>query len=170
LLKEFATRKRTGFMESIYKALPDPDKILEENNYDFEIYRDLLNDPHLMATIQQRKMQVMQMGWELTAEEEVKTEVKENVFAMLRRLPLGKIMSDVLDAIFFGYSVGEIEWRKEGKYIVPVDIIGKPQEWFIFTKNNELRLRKYNHGVYLFEEGEKLPEFKFILTQYNPTY
>ena len=69
LLKEFATRKRTGSLNDIYKALPDPDKILEENNYDFDIYRDLLSDPHLMAAVQQRKMQVMQMGWELYYEE-----------------------------------------------------------------------------------------------------
>ena len=42
LLKEFATRRRTGLLDDIYKALPDPDKILEENDYDYEIYRDLL--------------------------------------------------------------------------------------------------------------------------------
>ena len=79
-------------------------------------------------------------------------------------------MSDVLDAIFFGYAVGEIEWKKDGKEIVPVDVIGKPQEWFIFTRDNELRLRKFKEGQYFFEEGEKLPEYKFILTQNKPTY
>ena len=68
LLTEFATRNKVDVFSSLYKALPDPDKILEENNYDYEIYRDLLNDPHLSATIQQRKMQVMQMGWELEIE------------------------------------------------------------------------------------------------------
>src|SRR5690606_32501200 len=112
LLKEFATRKRTGFMESIYKALPDPDKILEENNYDFEIYRDLLTDPHLMATVQQRKMQVQQMGWELICDENTDNAVKNKTFTMLRKLPISKIISDVLDAVFFGYSVGEIEYKK----------------------------------------------------------
>ena len=119
LLKEFATRKRTGSLNDIYKALPDPDKILEENNYDFDIYRDLLSDPHLMAAVQQRKMQVMQMGWELSSEDGTDTKVKDKVYEMLRRLPLAKIMSDVLDAIFFGFSVGEIEYKKIGKYIEP---------------------------------------------------
>ena len=65
LLSELATRDKLEAYSNFYKALPDPDKILEENNYDYEIYRDLLTDPHLMATIQQRKMQVQQMGWEL---------------------------------------------------------------------------------------------------------
>jgi phage gp29-like protein len=79
-------------------------------------------------------------------------------------------MSDVLDAIFFGFTVGEIVWKKDGKEIIPVDVVGKPQEWFIFNKENELRLRKFKNGQYFFEEGERLPEYKFILTQSKQTY
>jgi len=168
LLTEYATRNKVDAFSSIYSALPDPDKILEENNYDYEIYRDLLSDPHLMATIQQRKMQVMQMGWELDYEGDKK--IRERLMRIMRDLPLNKITSDVLDAIFFGFNVGEIEWIKDGKEIKPIDVVGKPQEWFIFTRDNELRLRKFKSGQYFFEEGEKLPEYKFILTQYKPTY
>jgi phage gp29-like protein len=168
LLTEYATRNRLDVYSALYKALPDPDKILEENNYDYDIYRDLLSDPHLMATVQQRKMQVMQMGWEL--EYEGNKKIEENLMKIMRELPLNKITSDVLDAIFFGFTVGEIKWIKNGKEIRPVDIVGKPQEWFIFTRDNELRLRKFKDGQYFFEEGEKLPEYKFILTQNKPTY
>lgn len=168
LLTEFASRKKLDVFSSLYKSLPDPDKILEENNYDFNIYRDLLNDPHLMATVQQRKMQVMQMGWELECEGNKKLE--ERALKVMRALPLNKIMSDVLDAIFFGFNVGEIDWIKDGSEIIPFDVVGKPQEWFIFTRKNELRLREYKEGQYIFEEGVKLPEYKFILTQYKPTY
>ena len=166
LLTEYATRNKVDVFSTLYKTLPDPDKLLEDNNYDYEIYRDLLTDPHLMATIQQRKMQVMQMGWELECE----GKLEKRVLEIMRELPLSNIMSDVLDAIFFGFSVGEVEWKKDGNEIVPVDVIGKPQEWFIFTRDNELRMRKYKDGSYYFEEGEKLPAYKFILTQYRPTY
>ncbi|MGD8307472.1 MAG: DUF935 family protein [Ignavibacteria bacterium] len=168
LLTEYATRNRLDVYSTLYKALPDPDNILEENNYDYDIYRDLLTDPHLMATVQQRKMQVMQMGWELQFDGDKK--INENLMKIMRDLPLNKITSDVIDAIFFGFTVGEIEWIKDGEEIRPVDIVGKPQEWFIFTRENELRLRKFKDGQYFFEEGEKLPEYKFILTQNKPTY
>ena len=168
IISEYATRNKIDVFSSLYKALPDPDTILEENEYDYDVFRDLLNDPHLMATIQQRKMQVMQMGWELEFEGDKK--IEEKLMAIMRAIPLNKITSDVLDAIFFGFNVGEIEWKKNGKEIIPVDVIGKPQEWFIFNRDNELRLRKFKSGQYFFEEGEKLPEYKFILTQYNPTY
>jgi len=69
--------------------LPDPDKILIENEYDYEIYRDLLLDPHLMATIQQRKMQVMQLEYEIQqsgegiARSKLQTEL-EQVFEEIR--------------------------------------------------------------------------------------
>lgn len=168
LIKQFATRERIQGIQSIYKALPDPDKILEENNYDYNIFRDLLNDPHLMATIQQRKMQVMQMGWEIDYEGEDK--IKNKVMEIFRNLPLSNMISEILDAIFFGFSIGEIEWINEGNELTPINLISKPQEWFIFSNENKLKLRKNTNGFYLFEEGEELPEFKFILSQYNPTY
>ncbi|MCZ7616742.1 MAG: hypothetical protein M5T52_25035 [Ignavibacteriaceae bacterium] len=60
---DLATRDRFDLNTTYTNFLPDPDKILIENEYDYEIYRDLLLDPHLMAAIQQRKMQVMQLEW-----------------------------------------------------------------------------------------------------------
>ena len=168
LLSDFATRDKMQVYEHLYTSLPDPDKILAENNYDFSILRDLLSDAHLIAAIQQRKMQVMQMGWEVDYEQDEK--IKNRTIDILRMMPLGEIMNNVLDAVLFGFSVGEIDWKLDGSEIVPVNIIGKPQEWFIYDKENNLRLRKMRYGNYLFEEGEKLPDYKFIVTQYQPTY
>ena len=168
LFNEFATRQHLKTLEKIYKTLPDPDKILSENNYDYSILRDLLNDPHLMSTVQQRKMQVMQMGWEVDYEHDEK--IKERVLELFRQLPLGEIISDMLDAIFYGYAVSEITWKEKAKEIIPQSIVGKPQEWFIFDYENNLRLRKQVNGSYMFEEGELLPPYKFILTQHKPTF
>ena len=175
LLSEFASRDKMQLYEHLYTNLPDPDKILEDNNYDYSILRDLLNDPHLMATIQQRKMQVMQMGWEIDIDEgnggtNKKSKLKERTIEIMRDLPLAEIMNNILDAVYFGFSVGEIEWKYENNELVPTNVIGKPQEWFIYNRKNELMLRKQKNGFYLFEEGEALPEYKFILTQYQPTY
>ncbi len=163
-----ATRERFDDLSKMYSFLPDPDTIFNENECDYKIYRDLLNDPHLISVIQQRKMQVMQMDYQIDYEGDakVKTDI-ENVFV---RLNLSDLVSDIMDAIFFGFAVQEINWVKKDSKLFPCDIIGKPQEWFIFDKMNELRLRKMKHGFYLFEEGEKLPPYKFILTQHKPTF
>lgn len=168
LLKQIATRDRLGLLRELYDALPDPDKILEENGYDYSVLRDLQNDAHLMATIQQRKMQVLQMGWEVQYETDEK--IKKEAIEIMRELPLGAIMNNILDAIFFGYSVGEVEWKFVNDKIIPVNVIGKPQEWFIFNKKNELMMRKRVNGSYVFGEGEPIPKNKFILAQYQPSY
>lgn len=168
LLSEFATKDKMKLYEHLYTALPDPDKILADNNYDYSILRDLLNDPHLIAAIQQRKMQVMQMGWEVECEGN--EQLKNRAMEIIRELPLTEIMNGIIDAVLFGFSVGEIEWKFDDKQIIPVNVISKPQEWFIFNKQNELVMRKYSQGSYAFEEGLKLPEYKFIITQYQPTY
>lgn len=169
LLKEFATIKKLSILTRLYDSLPDPDKILAENNYDYEILRDLMSDPHLIATVQQRKMQVAQMGWEVTNIED--EELKLEIINIIKELDLQKIISDVLDAILYGFSILEIRWElKENKKIVPVDLIAKPQEWFIFNKEQELKLRKNVNGTYIFEEGNTLPDYKFILVQNHPTY
>jgi len=172
MTSDLATRDRFQTAPQYYNFLPDPDKILIDNEYDYEIYRDLLNDPHLMAAIQQRKMQVMQLEYEIEsrAKIKVKSKIEDEVEQLFNELDFNDLVSEIMDAIFFGYSVVEVTWKKDGKLLRPDKIVGKPQEWFIFDKYNELRLRKYKHGFYLFEEGEKLPPYKFVLTQHKPSF
>jgi phage gp29-like protein len=165
LLKVFVSRKKMGMNVNGY--LPDPDKILAENGYDYEILRDLTRDGHLSAAITQRKMQVLQMGWEINYDNE---EIKKEAIEITRNLDLQKIASQLLDCILYGYEVAEIEYKNINGKIIPVELEEKPQEWFIYDNENELKLRKNLRGLYIFEEGEKLPEYKFIITRNNPKY
>jgi len=89
---------------------------------------------------------------------------------MLRKLPLQQIMNEALNAIFYGFVVMEINWKYENKKYIPQNIKSKPQEWFIFTRDSKLRLRKKINGNYIFEEGEKLPPYKFIVIQNQASY
>ena len=45
-------------------------------------------------------------------------EIKNRTLEIMRNLPLGDIMSNILDAVLFGFSVGEIEWKAEGDEIL----------------------------------------------------
>jgi len=168
LFNEYATRERLEGIKELLDILPDPDQILEDNEYDYGIYRNLLTDPHLMAAIQQRKQQILQMDYEIESngnEEKIK-QIKE----IINNLPIQTILSDILDCIFFGYSVQEVIYDYINNQIIPIDLIYKPQEWFIFNQKNELMIRRYENGSYIFQEGETLPPLKFIVNQYNPTY
>ncbi|MGB5895433.1 MAG: DUF935 family protein [Ignavibacteriaceae bacterium] len=168
LFSEFASREQLELLNRMMRVLPDPDQILQENGYDFSIYRDLLTDAHLMATVQQRKMQIIQMNWEV--EYELDNEIKDKAEKILNNLPLQNIISEILDCIFFGMTIQEVEWKQIEDQIIPVNVVAKPQEWFIFTLDNDLVMRKKTNGTYLFEEGEKLPDLKFIVNRYYPTY
>jgi phage gp29-like protein len=111
LFNEYLKRENSLF-GLIGEILPDPDKILEENGYDLSIYKDLLVDPHLTATILQRKMQVLQMGWEVECDNE---KLRQEGITIMRRFPLQEIISQMLDAILYGFNVSEIIW--EAKYL-----------------------------------------------------
>lgn len=174
LTSEFATRKKVEVYESIFTHLPDPDKILQLNGYNYDIYRDLLTDAHLTSVIQQRKMQVIQMGWEVDNIED--DEKKKEAIKIISDLNLNKISSDILDALLFGFVVAEIIWElRDGKYI-PIDLITKPQEWFRFDKDNKIKMadNKSKSNRYTKENIDgglkELPAYKFIVVQYNPKY
>lgn len=174
LTSEFATRKKVEVYESIFTHLPDPDKILQLNGYNYDIYRDLLTDAHLTSVIQQRKMQVIQMGWEV---DNIKDdEKKKEAIKIISDLNMNKIGSDILDALLFGFVVSEIIWEfKDGKYM-PVDLVTKPQEWFKFDKDNKIKLcdnrvKSNRYSKEKTDEGLRdLPAYKFIVVQYNPKY
>lgn len=174
LTSEFATRKKVEVYESIFTHLPDPDKILQLNGYNYDIYRDLLTDAHLTSVIQQRKMQVIQMGWEVDNIEDDKK--KKEAIQIISDMNLNKISSDILDALLYGFVVTEIIWElRDGKYI-PIDLITKPQEWFRFDKDNKIKMtdNKVKPNRYTKEKIDgglrELPAYKFIVVQYNPKY
>ena len=139
---DLATRDRFDVASQYYNFLPDPDKILIENEYDYEIYRDLLLDPHLMATIQQRKMQVMQLEYEIqqSAEGKGQSVIAKELEEIFEEIDFNDLESELMDAIFFGYSVVELTWKKDGKRLLPTKALGKPQEWFISVSYTHLTL------------------------------
>lgn len=168
LLSPYATYEKMQMLKEMLFSLRDPDKVLEEINYDYEELRSILYDPHVNAAITQRKMQVKQMGWELS---NIKEEAyKGELLSVLGNLNMQAIINQVLDAVLYGYQVMEIDWKYENKKYIPTGLSAKPQEWFIFNSKGEIKLRKYVNGTYIYEEGRKLPKYKFITVVNNPTY
>lgn len=166
--KDFATRKKVEWWHKLQASIPDPDKIFRDSGHDFDVYRSLLNDPHLWAVVQQRKAQINQMGWTLNIADD--DPLKGEILEMFENLGVNKHIDQILDSVLFGFDVEEVNWEIiENKYR-PIALNQKPVDWFIFDKNNELRLRKMIHGGYVFEEGTKLPNYKFILSQHKPSY
>ncbi|MBK8946431.1 MAG: DUF935 family protein [Ignavibacteriae bacterium] len=166
--KDFATAEKVEWWKKLQYTIPDPDKILQDNGFDYSIYRNLLSDPHLWSTIQQRKAQVNQMGW--TLDNDDYEDLANEIIEVLERIQINKAIDQILDCTLFGFDVEEIRYDVINNKITPIELNQKPVEWFIYSNENELKLRKITGGSYVFEEGLTLPEYKFILSQHKATY
>jgi phage gp29-like protein len=169
LTSEIATRQNFDKIASYWNMLPDPDPILRKIGKDITTYRELMTDPHLFSTIQQRKSGVLSLNWELQQLDSAQSEY-DFINTFLNSVNLENLIDQILNTPLFGFTVFEIIWKKEGNYLIPGRIEEKPQEWFFFDQFNNLNLKKSfnpNLGIY---EGDIINPLKFVLVQHKPTY
>ncbi|MBE2896749.1 DUF935 family protein [Pasteurellaceae bacterium HPA106] len=164
LVNIIATRAQATDYWSFLHYLPNPDPVLKKMGKDISVYRELLSDSHVAGCVRRRKAAVKGLEWRITPTGNA--QVDEQLWAIMERLPLIPIISQILDAPLFGYQVLEISWQLSGGQLLPVDVVGKPQEWFVFDENNQLRLRTKDNFI----EGRTLPEKKFLLATQEATY
>ncbi len=166
LTNELVTRQSRFSFQNYLGILPNPDKILSKIGKSIEVYRELKNDPHVWSCIQSRKSGLLSQNYKIDANNAESSLISfiESVFS---NLDLQKIWRDCLEAPLFGYQPLEIIWdySNSGNKIIPIDVIGKPQEWFVFDVNGKLRFRATDGSI-----GEELPEYKFINLSYESTY
>ena len=162
---EIATRKRALNFYSLINILPDPDIVLKKQGKDITVYKELLCDPHVFACCQSRKSGVLSLEWEINRGID-KDKNAQLIEDLLKKLDIYKIINDILDASQFGFQPLEILWKKDKSgYILPDKIIAKPQEWFCFDDDNNLKFRTKENYY-----GEELPDKKFLCPQANPSY
>lgn len=164
LVKTIASRAQSVDFWSFGYHLPNPDPVLKRMGKDISAYRELLSDAHVGGCIRRRKAAIKGLEWRITPTGNEK--VDEWLLAVFNALPLNKIITEILDATLFGYQALEVTWHYDGQYWQPVAVEGKPQEWFVFGQDNELRLRTKEHRI----SGVELPEKKFLLATQNASY
>ncbi|RMD59854.1 MAG: DUF935 family protein, partial [Nitrospirae bacterium] len=164
LTEEIATRGRIDFY-SIVGYLPNPDPVLKKQGKDITVYEEILSDARVGGCFSSRKAGVTSLEWDIDRGK-AKTRQAKLIIDVFKNLDIYTIISSALESIFYGYAILEIVWEKVGGYILPKKIIGKPQEWFTFDRENRLLLRNKEK----FYEGDPVPEYKFIVVQHNATY
>lgn len=169
LTSEIATRQNFEKIVSYWNMLPDPDPILRKIGKDISTYRELMTDPHLFSTIQQRKSGVLSLNWELQQQESAQNEF-DFINTILNNINLENLIDQILNTPLFGFTVFEIIWGKDGNYLIPDRIDEKPQEWFFFDQYNNLNYKKYFNANLGTNEGEIVNPLKFVLVQHKPTY
>lgn len=163
--KMIATRQRRPDMLMAGMGLPNPDPILKALGRDIEVYKDLRSHSRVGGAIRRRKGAVKAMEWGIDRDKP-RSRASKSIEAMLRDLDLDRILGEILDAPLYGYQPLEVMWGKVGGKPMPVDLIGKPANWFGFDAENRLRFKSTDN----FLEGELLPDFKFIVPRQDASY
>ena len=166
LMDEIASIKNAEGYYSILNKLPNPDPVLRKQGKSISVYRELLSDPHVGAVADSRKAGVLSLEWSI---DRGKAQTKQTKFIqdIFDDLDIYTFISDILEAPLYGYQPIEIIWENVGNYIVPAKLVAKPQEWFFFDTEGNLRFReKGNSNGRLILPEEK----KFLLPRYKPKY
>lgn len=164
LVNEIATSLKAGYTYSLSEILPDPDPILQKIGVAVQIYAEIRSDAKVSACIESRKAGCLAMQWDLTGPQESE-KAAEVIKDALQRLDMPRLISDILDAVLWGYQPLEIMWEERQGLILPTKVVGKPPSWFVFDAANNLRFKALDSM-----DGELLPERKFLLAQHHATY
>ena len=165
LSDQIATRGRSIDFYGLGMYLPNPDPVLKALGKDIKVYRELRADAHVGGCIRRRKAAVKALEWGLDRDK-AKSRVAKSIEAIFADLDLSRIITEMLDAVLYGYQPMEVMWGKVGGYLVPVDVVGKPADWFLYSPENELRFRSRQAQL----QGEELPLRKFLVPRQDPSY
>ncbi|WP_197329539.1 DUF935 domain-containing protein [Ralstonia syzygii] len=165
LSDQIATRGRSIDFYGLGMYLPNPDPVLKALGKDIKVYRELRADAHVGGCIRRRKAAVKALEWGLDRDQ-AKSSVAKSIEAIFTDLDLSRIITEMLDAVLYGYQPMEVIWGKVGGYLVPVDVVGKPADWFLYSPENALRLRTRQNMI----QGEELPPRKFLVPRQDASY
>ncbi len=159
--QELAKRERVD-LNFILGYLPDPDEILQNTGRDVSAYRKLMLDSQVRACVNSRKSGILSLLWEIDRGKAKSAQAKL-IHDLYNDLDIHGFNQAILNAPMFGFQPIEIIWGKVGNYILPVDLVPKNQEWFLYDKDANLKLATINNPM----NGEVLPDKKFLTPLYN---
>lgn len=158
-----------GNIAPISKLLPDPDVVLRQSNKTVEVFHMLLTDDQVISTVQQRKALVKSLELRVHTDIDGDSNITDFVNDVFKHLNTKDIISQMLNAVLYGFTVMEIRWEVKnwnGKsYYMPVEVGERPNNWFYFTNDNKLMFRKRQGDIDLSEY-----QYKFIVCRNEPTY
>ncbi|MBF0165642.1 MAG: DUF935 family protein [Magnetococcales bacterium] len=146
-----------GYLDPNQLRLPT-DTVLRNERADLRIYEEILRDDQSAATFQQRRLAVTSMAWEVVAgaEDRHSRMAADFLRETLHHVGWDAVTDKMLYGVFFGFSVAECLWAREGSRIVLDALKVRQQRRFAFDGDGRLRLLTIAKPV-----GEELPERKF---------
>lgn len=169
-----------GAWNIINQRLPNPDRVLQKRGQSLQVYRELLSDAHLTATLDSRESATLSYDWRIErggCPVRLHDAIEKWFFSIMERkmsiedLSRDEFTSNILDVIYWGFQPAELTWDYMYGLWLPVQIIPKPPEWFDFFIGEkglpELRFMSIENPV----EGEKPPDpWTLICPRIKPSF
>lgn len=139
------------------------DEVLEvRGGYDYTLYRELLRDEQIAAVFAQRRLAVVSREWEVIPGGKKRQDKAAADFMreQLDEIKFDSVTDKMLFGVFYGYSVAECLWSREGARVVfdgEKGIKVRDRRRFTFDGDMRLRLRTMRQFI----PGEELPDRKF---------
>jgi phage gp29-like protein len=166
LLQEVATRANIeSAWLNLYQVLPNPDPVLRKTGNTIDILNEIKRDPHVSACSTSRESGVMARKWKID-KERAGSASAELVESLIKNMKWRQAIREIQEAWGYGYQVCEVVWERQGNYLLPVKLIGKPQRWFMFGPDNILRRRTKDFD----STGTPVEAYKFLPTVYRSSY
>ena len=164
LSEQIATRDRSMDM-SFAVILLYPDTILKRQGKDIAVYRDMRSRASVGGPIRRRKAAVKALEWRV---ERGKASARVTRLAndVLATYDMDTLINEITNAVLFGYQPLELVWGPFNGAAAPLQVIGKPQEWFFFDNAAQLRFRSRQQPL----QGEELEPRKFLLARQEASY
>lgn len=165
LSQQVATRERSPDMTAYGFLLPNPDPILKRQGKDISVYRDLRSDAHVGGCIRRRKAAVKALEWRV---QRGKASARMTRLAtdVIQSYDMDRLLNEITDAVLFGWQPLELVWGHRNGAPAPLEVIGKPPEWFFFDTQAQLRFRSREKPML----GEELEARKFLLARQEASY
>jgi phage gp29-like protein len=173
LLAEIATRQAAGVdLFNLMGCLPDPDIVLRERGDGVDVLREVASDSKVLSCVQVRKLATLGKGIPEIAPGAPKKQTPtpeaqalcRDLEADLERLDLPGVISEVLDAPYYGFTPVEIIWEAAGGRYRIKDLRPRPVEWFGWDSDGRLVFKSRLTAL-----GEAVPAGKFLVARHFPS-
>jgi phage gp29-like protein len=136
------------------------DRVLRQRGgNDLAIYEQVLSEPQVMSTFQQRRNAVVKCEWtvEPASERRIDKKAADHLRAQLQRVGWDRVTDRMLFGVFYGYAVAEMLYGVEDGLITWDAIKVRNRRRFRFAENGDLRMLTMSNMF----EGVALPPAKF---------
>lgn len=133
--------EQDGFLGRLIKEVYNQDIVLAKAGKDLKDLREVALDSQVSAAIDLRKNQILKLKWDIDRGTDANfySEWLKNI---MKDWDINQMISDIIDARCYGYTVLELIWQQYDYFLVIKDIQSIPPWYFSFDSHGQIHFKK----------------------------